>query len=215
MRHWDTVLIALAFGGAIACFVGTSTFAERSMGAITTRSHELSELELPCVIYVSAIQNEMHDVERALEIDSDVAAEYSPGRSWLPTVLEQLARSEDGLASLSPMEGEATRWSAVRTAVDEVRTRVPPIWQRVIAGERGEQLQADIQQTKRLMAAVEETLCEMVTAASKGGRQAAVDVDRARVRSGEIAYGLDALSVLITMGLAVGVLALQHRHSNM
>jgi signal transduction histidine kinase len=194
------LVLGLAFAVVMACFAGSTYYADLRMREITRSSREISQNALPSIVHLALLRTRLRDVER-------VTTEATEGRGLerraLDEALRAISSEEASYLALPEHPTEARMWGLAHAALEHVRTSAAQVADDVARGEmvaaRG-LMESDVRPS---LADADEKVRAVIDLNADAGSAAADDVEAARLRATRIAYVLDAASVLVSTLLAI------------
>jgi signal transduction histidine kinase len=199
------VWIGLAVVAVVGCFVASTVIADRPVAGVVAWSREVSDVELPCVIELSRMRSELHDLEAG-----SAHRQRSPPQEVVrvASLLRRLEASERRGAGVVPVEREQALWIRARDELGALLTEVDaPSDERSSLGRESERSPVHA----RLLA-VDAALEAVAAFESERGHRAQSDAEAAHSRMQTIAYGLDGLSALVAGILATLTIRLHRRN---
>jgi signal transduction histidine kinase len=199
----DELWLALVLLVAVLFFLGGTTFIERRMGRLTETSRSVSAATLPSVVEVCHVEHDMQELEATLGGPSspEVAAHAS---ATMDRIESRWRRERD----ISNEDRERALWGRVGEDLSKLRIEILHLLE---AGASIESQQLRTAISSDALAA-DVTLGSVVEFEQDQAGQLFADAEQTRIRTRGIAYGLDGLSIMIVVALAVQAIRAHRTH---
>jgi signal transduction histidine kinase len=199
------VWIGVAVVAVVGCFVASTAFADRRVAGVVAWSREVSDVSLPCVIELSRMRSELHELEAG-----SVPRQRSPPQEVVrvASLLGRLEASQRRGANVVPIEHEQALWRRARDELGALLTEVDA---------PGDEHAGALRESERSafhmrVLAVDAALDAVAAFESERARRAQDDAQAAHARMRTIAYGLDGLSALVAGIFATLTIRLHRRN---
>jgi signal transduction histidine kinase len=202
LRRYE-VVVGVAFLAAIACFVASTAYIERSTGEVTQESRAISQGMLPRAMEVVDMRSDLRKVTR-LVADAEGKAEADP-RQTMSELLDHAEQAGSRYESMLGPGDQAIPWYRLRADLRAIRVPALAVWARPATGESTNDALATLYAS---LDRADISLAQIEFLQREQAKQASLRVDSARSRVVRSAYALDGLSVLVGGALAWPAIAM-------
>jgi signal transduction histidine kinase len=207
--------LVVAFSAVILCFVGSTAYSELQAQEIGELSESLTSNAMPSIEHLASARAELRHVQ--VLADDYVGADDADRPTMLATILEAQRRIEldmDEYLRLPVFPGEALLWGQIRRTLSDVDAAVATMRAHVDARD----FKSAASSVKALDAARERAASAVLMGVvfnAREGEQIGQRISAVRRRSLLVALGLDAVSVMMTMLVALVLTRAVGRHATL
>jgi signal transduction histidine kinase len=197
-------VIVLTLATVVAAFIGSTGYAEYRAAQTHALTTEIAINESPSIEYLAAARAELRDLQRLLNTHVLLASDgRAPSTEPLRQVRERLRSNLEAYFALPALPHERELWSGIEKELADVDVLADQIVAQTAAGRFDEARRALVDVLPRAIDEEADAIIAAIRLNAERVRQVAEQIEGARRRRMWWVFGLDGVSVMLAIALAV------------